>query len=59
MTYLKRTSGNVVRCTILLQYIVRETFFAIRYDRPSLHTRTYTLSLIQGVAGICYAQYCT
>ena len=59
MTYLKRPSGHFDHCIILLQYIVREAFFAVRYDGPSLHPRTHTRSVIQRVARIWYPQYST
>ena len=59
MLYLKRPSGHFDRCSILLQYIGRETFFLVRCDGSSIHTRTHTLSEIQRVTGICYAQYST
>ena len=51
--------GHFDRCIILLQYIVREALFAVRYDGQSLHTRTRTLSVTQRVVGVCYAQYST
>ena len=59
MAYLQRPNSHFDRCIILLKYIVREAFFAVCYDGPSLNTRTNTLSVIQRVAEIPYAQYST
>ena len=42
MTYLNGPSNHFDRCIILLQYIKRETAFAVRYDGPLLHTYAHT-----------------
>ena len=42
MTYHKWPSSHFDRRTILLLYIVREAFFEVRLDGPSLHTHTHS-----------------
>ena len=59
MSYVKLPSGHFDRGIILLQYIVREAFLAVRYDRQPVHTRSHTLSVTQRLAGIFYAQHST